>query len=174
MPPTPTRTHQNTTTHQRTPQLLQHRSVKLHNNSVNGLRRQLITFADPLYGGAERSWEDVRHIAHFVPPHFTEPVRSASDLRTMPAGAFLMWTTSHNPIPREQVQLVTEKNTKMDPYEMAIRFVLELPFDADDHHSFTLPMRVRIHRHSAAHATAEHSHVTQDLSLELLCVCVFA
>eukprot|EP00007_Cunea_sp_BSH-02190019_P001832 CAMPEP_0174236154 /NCGR_PEP_ID=MMETSP0417-20130205/5372_1 /TAXON_ID=242541 /ORGANISM="Mayorella sp, Strain BSH-02190019" /LENGTH=373 /DNA_ID=CAMNT_0015314751 /DNA_START=74 /DNA_END=1197 /DNA_ORIENTATION=+ len=122
-------------------------TIRLHTNSVDGLRRKLIDFTDPLYGGAHRHWRDVRHISEFVPPHFTEPILTASQLRTVSSGSFLLWTTSHSPIPREQVQLVTEKNAKLDPYEMAIKYVLTLPFEVEDHHTFTLPMREDVVHH---------------------------
>eukprot|EP00013_Stygamoeba_regulata_P029661 CAMPEP_0177649790 /NCGR_PEP_ID=MMETSP0447-20121125/11584_1 /TAXON_ID=0 /ORGANISM="Stygamoeba regulata, Strain BSH-02190019" /LENGTH=255 /DNA_ID=CAMNT_0019152591 /DNA_START=20 /DNA_END=790 /DNA_ORIENTATION=- len=101
-------------------------TVTVRRSSPRALRSAIAAAQPPLFPGATLTHEDVNEVAAFVPPHFTQPVRSAYDVRALLDNQFVVWSRPESePIPSRGVKL-DHKGAEEDQLLAATQLVRRL------------------------------------------------
>lgn len=78
----------------------------------------------PFYPGAELVAKDIKYLARWTPPHFTELCYNKQDLKLIPDGGIVFWSRVEQ-IPRRGVTLDL-KDREMIKVDSAIKFVTRM------------------------------------------------
>ncbi|GJD06004.1 hypothetical protein Gasu2_04450 [Galdieria sulphuraria] len=83
-------------------------TVKIHYPQLERLKVKIADAQPPPYPTCFLTSEDIRQLALWHPPAFTEPLRTDKDIRAVPEGAWVFWSKYSEkefPIPRRGVKL---------------------------------------------------------------------
>ncbi|GJQ15806.1 hypothetical protein GpartN1_g7597.t1 [Galdieria partita] len=83
-------------------------TVKIHYPQIERLKAKIADAQPPPYPTCFLTSEDIRQLALWHPPAFTEPLRTDRDIRAIPEGAWVFWSKYSEkefPIPRRGVKL---------------------------------------------------------------------
>ncbi|KAK4526911.1 hypothetical protein GAYE_SCF29G4830 [Galdieria yellowstonensis] len=83
-------------------------TVKIHYPHLERLKTKIAEVQPPPYPTCVLTGEDIRQLALWHPPAFTEPLRTDRDIRAVPDGAWIFWSKYSEkefPIPRRGVKL---------------------------------------------------------------------
>eukprot|EP01112_Ceratiomyxa_fruticulosa_P019060 TRINITY_DN617_c0_g1_i6.p1 TRINITY_DN617_c0_g1~~TRINITY_DN617_c0_g1_i6.p1 ORF type:complete len:237 (+),score=43.19 TRINITY_DN617_c0_g1_i6:206-916(+) len=99
-------------------------SVVVRSNNINRLKSKIIDNIPALYPGADLSPVDIKHLARWTPPSFSEPILANKDLKLVPDGGIVWWSRVEE-IPRRGVTLEA-KDRDQAKIDSAIRYVQRL------------------------------------------------
>lgn len=98
------------------------RTIKIRRMNLHRLQTLIADVQPPPFPTAFVAPEDVRQIAIFTSPHFTEPVTTDADVSAIPDNAWLFWSKESyddDPLPTKGVKLdgshVRKKDSKPPP-----------------------------------------------------------
>jgi len=81
------------------------RSVKIHVMTIHRLRMRIAEAQPSPYPTSYMEPEDIRQIALFTSPHFTQQIDTDADVNALADNAWLFWSTEEEPIPKRGVKL---------------------------------------------------------------------
>ncbi|GAM17932.1 hypothetical protein SAMD00019534_011070, partial [Acytostelium subglobosum LB1] len=96
-------------------------SIVIRTNNLNRLKNEIIKHQPALFPGVELDQADVKYMARWTPPHFTEVCTKNKDLKMVPDGGVVFWSR-FEPIPKRNVTLDI-KDKDVIKLDQAISFV---------------------------------------------------
>jgi len=82
-------------------------TVQFKGNKLEVLKSLIMKEQPAPYPGIEFEASDIKHMALFVPPSFTEPILKDKDLKKLETESWIFWTRLSEGIPRQGVTLTT-------------------------------------------------------------------
>ncbi|EGG14248.1 hypothetical protein DFA_12018 [Cavenderia fasciculata] len=116
-------------------------SIVVRTNNINRLKNEIIKQQPALFPGVELGPSDVKYLARWTPPHFTEQCSKNRDLKWVADGGVVFWSR-FDPIPKRNVTLDV-KDKELIKLDQAISFVTkmgrEAPMDSPTNQKLTEP-----------------------------------
>mmetsp|Transcript_8195 Transcript_8195/g.9092 ORF Transcript_8195/g.9092 Transcript_8195/m.9092 type:complete len:213 (+) Transcript_8195:136-774(+) len=92
------------------------RTVTIRFNTINAVKKAVVNAEPPLYPGVHLEPDDVKGLALFVPPHFTEELRNSYDIRMLTANSWVYWTQVNEMIPTKGMDLENQDRPNIKEY----------------------------------------------------------
>eukprot|EP01111_Echinosteliopsis_oligospora_P012336 TRINITY_DN4201_c0_g1_i1.p1 TRINITY_DN4201_c0_g1~~TRINITY_DN4201_c0_g1_i1.p1 ORF type:complete len:164 (-),score=15.13 TRINITY_DN4201_c0_g1_i1:73-564(-) len=99
-------------------------SFTIRSNNLSRLKYEIIKRQPPLYPGADLLATDIKYIARWTPPHFTEACTKNRDLKLIPDNSVVFWSRVEE-IPRRHVTLDL-RDKELARVDMPIKYVTRL------------------------------------------------